>query len=648
MIQIIQQEYSVEKVIFDFSFRVSNTRNELNDFDSSNGLSLIDLGECENLLRKANNIPDELELIIIKKERKGVSAEEKDVQYDIYHPITHQALDMSVCDKVTIDLYVPVLLTEEEEKFYQQIIDQGYNPFDLGDKFYREICTPYNSENGTDVLLDDREEFFYYPIAEKMVCQNNCEYSSYSMDTKYMKCECGNNKKATTLDIKHLSKENIFQSFLSTLQGTNYKVMRCYNLVFNFKIFIHNYGSIITLLFFIAYIVFMIYYCQKEINPLKVEISKMIFDEQNKEKMEEYNRFSLKQYKDIKKEEKGKNILNRKNTKKKSKKGKKGNYPPKKQMVKIVPNYMSVEKFKQTENSNSKWEVLDNNNKLNIKEKKGRISKINANKGNKINNKGYRNNFIASKKTNLRLKDDENEENTDSELSKQLDNFELNNLDYEKACELDKRGFCKTYWSVLLREHLFIFTFITFNDYNLFYIKMERFLTLVCIQMTMNGLFFVHESMHRKYVNGEDYTFVQKIPQLLFTLIVSHLIEVFLCFLGMTDIHIYKIKGLPKYEKNGEKIIDIIDNMKNRLIGFYIVTFILFLFNWYFISAFCAVYQNTQKIFLRDTAISFATSMIDPFIIYGGTTLLRYISLIKCCKKKLGCVYKLSDIIPFF
>ena len=558
---------------------------------------------------------------------------------------------MSVCDKVTIDLYVPVLLTEEEEKFYQQIIDQGYNPFDLGDKFYREICTPYNSENGTDVLLDDREEFFYYPIAEKMVCQNNCEYSSYSMDTKYMKCECGNNKKATTLDIKHLSKENIFQSFLSTLQGTNYKVMRCYNLVFNFKIFIHNYGSIITLLFFIAYIVFMIYYCQKEINPLKVEISKMIFDEQNKEKMEEYNRFSLKQYKDIKKEEKGKNILNRNNKKKKSKKGKKGNYPPKKQMVKVVPNYMSVEKFKQTENSNSKWEVLDNNNnKLNIKEKKGRMSKINANKGNKINNKGYRNNFIASKKTNLRLKDDENEENTDSELSKQLDNFELNNLDYEKACELDKRGFCKTYWSVLLREHLFIFTFITFNDYNLFYIKMERFLTLVCIQMTMNGLFFVHESMHRKYVNGEDYTFVQKIPQLLFTLIVSHALEVLLCFLCMTDIHVYEIKSIHKDRNSGEKIIKILEKIKRKLIAFFIITFLFFLFYWYFISAFCAVYQNTQKIFIRDSLISFATSLIDPFIIYGITVILRFISLTLCCRKNCcgGFLYKLSDIIPIF
>ena len=32
---------------------------------------------------------------------------------------------------------------------------------------------------------------------------------------------------------------------------------------------------------------------------------------------------------------------------------------------------------------------------------------------------------------------------------KNLDNFELNNLDYDQACELDERGFCKTYWSVL-------------------------------------------------------------------------------------------------------------------------------------------------------------------------------------------------------
>ena len=108
--------------------------------------------------------------------------------------------------------------------------------------------------------------------------------------------------------------------------------------------------------------------------------------------------------------------------------------------------------------------------------------------------------------------------------------------------------------------------------------------------MTINGLFFIHESMHRKYTQGEDLTFVEKLPQLLFTLIGAHIIEVILCFFSMTDVHIYEIKSLPKEEKNSETLLNIMDRMKRKLIWFFVITFLLFLFYWYFISAFCAVY----------------------------------------------------------
>ena len=247
------------------------------------------------------------------------------------------------------------------------------------------------------------------------------------------------------------------------------------------------------------------------------------------------------------------------------------------------------------------------------------------------------------------IQEDELEIKPDNIINnKNLDNFELNNLDYDEACELDKRSCCKTYWSVLMREHIVLVTFFAGYDYNLFYIKMERFFVLICTQFTMNGLFFIHESMHRKYVQGEDLTFVEKIPQLLFTLIVSHIIEVILCYLSMTDTPIYEIKAIPIKQRAGEKIIDIIDCMKTKLTIFFIFTFLLFLFYWYFISAFCAVYQNTQIIFLRDSGLSILTSFLDPFIIYGITTLLRIISLSVCLKKKFGCIYKLSDIIPIF
>ena len=167
----------------------------------------------------------------------------------------------------------------------------------------------------------------------------------------------------------------------------------------------------------------------------------------------------------------------------------------------------------------------------------------------------------------------------------------------------------------------------------------------------MSGLFFVHETMHRKYTEGENFTFVQKIPQLLFTLIVAHILEVILCFLSMTDTQIYVIKNLSiKEKKEGEKILDILDCIKRKIVTFFVFTFILFLFFWYFISAFCAVYQNTQKIFLRDAMISYATSLLDPFFIYGVTSLLRCISLTKICKKKCcgRCMYNISDIIPIF
>ena len=116
----------------------------------------------------------------------------------------------------------------------------------------------------------------------------------------------------------------------------------------------------------------------------------------------------------------------------------------------------------------------------------------------------------------------------------------------------------------------------------------------------------------------------------------------------MTDVHYYEIKALPKEEKNDERIFEILDKMKRKLTAFFFLTFLFFLFHWYFISAFCAVYQNTQVIFLRDSAISILTSLIDPFIIYALASIIRAVSLSTCCKKKFSCVYKISDLIPIF
>ena len=71
------------------------------------------------------------------------------------------------------------------------------------------------------------------------------------------------------------------------------------------------------------------------------------------------------------------------------------------------------------------------------------------------------------------------------------------------------------------------------------------------------------------------------------------------------------------------------------------------LFFWYFISCFCAVYKNTQIILLKDTGISFATSLVYPFILSFLPGIFR-IPALRAKNKNLKFFYKISSIMNWF
>ena len=164
--------------------------------------------------------------------------------------------------------------------------------------------------------------------------------------------------------------------------------------------------------------------------------------------------------------------------------------------------------------------------------------------------------------------------------------------------------------------------------------------------MALNVFFFSDDSMHKLFINYGKYDFFQQIPQITYSTIISQLIEIFLCFLSLTDKYIYKIKSLLISGKLN-KIREITRIIKIKLFIFFLFTFILFFVYWYIITVFCAVYRNTQIIFIKDSLISFSISMAYPFVIYFITSIFRICAL-RSSKKNLKCLYKLSDIIPFF
>ena len=275
-----------------------------------------------------------------------------------------------------------------------------------------------------------------------------------------------------------------------------------------------------------------------------------------------------------------------------------------------------------------------------------------------ISSNKYDNNILVTNKSSLNSKN-KNKEIKDNNINKQifdiiridtkereqLDNYELNNLEYAEAKELDKRNFIEIYWSLLKREHLIIFTFITKDDHNIMFIKYSRFIFLLCTDMAMNVFFFSDETMHKMFLDYGKYNFIQQIPQIAYSTLISKLIEILLCYLSMTDTHYYQIKEQKNLNK--DSLIRIMKCIQIKIGFFFGFTSLMFIFYWYLITCFCAVYQNTQIVFIKDSLLSCLLGNSIPFVIYLIPSLFRIIAL-KSNKYRLECVYKFSNIIPFF
>ena len=163
-----------------------------------------------------------------------------------------------------------------------------------------------------------------------------------------------------------------------------------------------------------------------------------------------------------------------------------------------------------------------------------------------------RNNLVILEQDSKReLKKTPNEkESKKSELDKDeeqgLSNYELNALSYNEALMFDNRKFLDMYWYLLRREHIIIFTFVGWNDYNLFSLKLSKLFLTICSDMAFNVFFFSDESMHKIYTSGGENDFVGQIAQMVYSTIISQLLQIYVEYLIMTDSQYFYLKELKK------------------------------------------------------------------------------------------------------
>ena len=260
-------------------FQLTTTDNEIDTFngnyENSYNLSIIDLNECESLLKSTNGIDESLSLIFLKFEKLTGVAAEKNVQYEVYEPNNKTRLDLSICQN-SIDLYLPISLSDKTKNLYDNLKEYGYDLFNINDTFYADICARFRSENGTDVILADRKNDYY---TNETTCQANCQYSEYFSESSYLKCECYIvTEEIITVDMDKFNGKVILDTFYKVLKYSNYEVVKCYKLVFNTNVISKNFGSLVVIAYCVLYFPFLFLFIKNGIVPIKIDAIKIISD----------------------------------------------------------------------------------------------------------------------------------------------------------------------------------------------------------------------------------------------------------------------------------------------------------------------------------------------------------------------------------
>ena len=752
----INNNYNGENTIIN----TGNLKIQLSTLDSQldSELSNVNLGECEEILKEKYCKSDNDSLIILKLDITPENEKSTYVQYEVYLNSTKQLLNLNECSGTNVIINTPIELDLDTETLYDTLAKSGYNLFDSNDSFYNDICAVYTTENDTDILLYDRRMDIYQKTLNISLCQEGCQLLSYNSETKKAECNCQLQTEEIKTNTSELEfeKNDFIEEFYDILKNSNFRIMKCYKLPFNPKIFIKNIGSILMTIILVIFLILIIYYFAKSSKNISIyikDIIKLRISENsknqlngnqeniNKSKDDDKNKIEIKNLdhcnelkekdieikpkikKSIKKRKKKKTttVIERKkvidkrsllkinnNNKNKSRvitdirKA-----PPKRRIQNRNEDFFIDSESKNITNKindkinnlklsnqigipviNNKYNGLNNNNnpiknnvnsnliinstqdknnillekdmgidihknrnKSSLKEK---AKKEKRKKGNEANKNSRRTvNFLEKNNENQNAVDSNNIKhsyekitdnlNINNEVEK-LNDQEMNTLEYEKAIELDKRNYFQYYYSLLKKKQLILFTFLPTNDYNIMALKIGLFIVSFCLYITIDAFFFSDETMHKIYKDNGSFNILYQIPQILYSSIIPTIINMILKTLSLTEKDLLKIKQ----EKD---IMELIDKSKKiekciyiKFVVFFFLSVFLMLFFWYFISCFCAVYNNTQIILIKDSLISFGLSMLYPFGLNLIPGLFR-IPALRAEKKDKKCLYKASQYI---
>ena len=639
-------------------------------------ITSINLGKCEDKLRGKYNIPEHASLYILKidVDQKGMDLPK--IEYEVYYPLYNAnliKLDLDVCKDTKVEF------------IYPSTMKGNMDLFNASSGYFNDICYTFTTDKKTDLSLKERQKDFVEK--NKTKCEELCDFTELDEINQKVICACEVKINLPFIKEIKFDKVKLYDKFVDINNFVNLQLLKCYYVVFTKEGISKNIGCFILIPILVLFIICIIKFYKNDYKQLKMKINEIIYAKNNIKKLkskknnfvqfkkevnpiQKKNKNSLMKIRNksaisrIKKTEKKNSAIN---LDKISTKWDAKSTDVKKRKNKRVNNSFQTDTIETKKSIN--LDMSFRSNKIIPKLSKKSI-KSNSNpikKSLKQNNKINKNIIISQglSKSNLKSFETTGEKNFNefqneeiikkfSKMSKadkikaindilSFNDLEMNVLSYDQALEIDGRSYCSHYFSLLRTKNLLIFSFWpNEKDYNSRIIKIYLFFFTFTTYYIVNAFFFDESTFEQINEDDGHFNFIYQIPQILYSTLISSVINALVKYLALSEQHIVELKQIKTNMILTKKSKRVFKLLHYKFILFFIISSILLLFFGYYLACFGAIYRNTQLHLLKDSIISFSFSLLYPFGYFLVPGIFRIPSLIK---KNRKCLYNFSKFI---
>ena len=133
-------------------------------------------------------------------------------------------------------------------------------------------------------------------------------------------------------------------------------------------------------------------------------------------------------------------------------------------------------------------------------------------------------------------------------------------------------------------------------------------------------------------------------PKILISFAISYFICSIIRIIFLSERNIAKVRTQPILSIAYDFSLKVKRQLIIKYIIFFIISLLFLVFFWMLLSAFGAVYQNTQLFIFKNALISFSISLVFPFFINILPSIFRIASL-NSEKKDNECMFNLSKFL---